>query len=126
MLARMARTGARPGDWKAEPLPERVGALAFKRSFSAAEFMRLQRGVVPEQMEDKWFVVWHDDALWLHRSWTALCIYVIRFAADGDHFVITGVTVNREPTQYTGTDSHDLVALDNLLDSVLSVSGRGR
>ena len=66
------------------------------------------------------------EALWLHRSWTALCIYVIRFAADGDHFVITGVTVNRDPTQYTGTDSHDLVALGNLLDSVLSVSGRGR
>ena len=122
----MARIGARPGDWKVEPLPERVASLAFTRSFSAAEFMRLQQGLVPEAMEDKWFIVWHDDALWLHRSWTGRCIYVLRFAAEGERFAVTEVTVNRAPDQYTGADIHDRSALGSLLDSVLRFSARPR
>ena len=126
MLARMARTGARPGDWKAEPLPEKVGALAFKRSFSAAEFMRLQRGVVPEQMEDKWFVVWHDDALWMHRSWTGICVYRLRFAVDRDRVAVIETLVNRQPGQYQGTDEHDLHLVNELLDLVLFYATRRR
>lgn len=115
----MARTGARPGDWQATPLPVQVSALAFTRSFSAADFRRLQQGVVPEAMEDRWFIVWHDDALWVHRSWTGLCMYRLRFAAAGERFVVTEALANRDPTQCTGNDSHDLGMLGSLLDSVL-------
>jgi len=118
----MARIGARPGDWKAEPLPARVAALPFRRSFSVAEFTRLQQGLVPEEMEDRWFVVWHADALWLHRSWTGTCIYRLRFAVGGDEVEIAEVIVNREPEQYTGSDNYDLHALGSLLDTVLSYS----
>lgn len=118
----MARIGARPGDWKTEPLPGRVAALPFTRTFSVAEFTRLQQGLVPEEMEDKWFVVWHGDALWLHRSWTGFCIYRVGFAVGGDEVAIAEVIVNREPEQYTGSDKDDLSALGNILDSVLSYS----
>lgn len=122
----MARTGARPGDWQTQPLPGCVAALPFTRSFSADEFGRLRQGLVPEVMEDRWFVVWHDDALWLHRSWTGLCIYRVRFAAEGERFAGAEVLVNREPGQYTGTDAHDLRSLDALLDTVLAYSARAR
>lgn len=122
----MVRTGARPGDWKAEPLPDSVAALAYTRRFSADEFERLRRGLVPEAMEERWFVVWHDDALWLHRSWTGFCIYRLRFAADGDGYAITEAIANRDREQYTGTDAHDLHALGSVLESVLEATERRR
>jgi len=33
-------------------------------------------GLVPEEIEDKWFIYWEDDTLFFHRSWTGNCIYV--------------------------------------------------
>jgi hypothetical protein len=93
----MARLGARPGDWKTNPMPELVARLAYKRSFSAEEFALLQRGLMPEQMEDKWFIVWQDDALWCHRSWTGLCVYCLRFVADEGRYVVIEALVNRDP-----------------------------
>lgn len=118
----MARIGARPGDWKTLPLPGRVAALPFTRTFSVVEFTRLQQGLVPEEMEDKWFVVWHVDALWLHRGWTGFCIYRVSFAVEGDEVKITEVIVNREPEQYIGSDKDDPSRLGNVLDTVLSYS----
>ena len=35
-------------------------------------------------MEDKWFIYWKEGMLFFQRSWTGFCIYVVRFAADGD------------------------------------------
>ena len=115
----MARTGARPGDWTVTPLPGQVSALAFTRRYAPPDFRHLQRGVVPEVMEDRWFIVWHDDALWVHRSATGVCFYRLRFAPADGGFVVTEALANRDPSQHTGTDDHDIGMLGFLLDSVL-------
>lgn len=107
-------------------MPELVGRLAYKRSFSAEEFARLQRGLLPEQMEDKWFIVWQDDALWCHRSWTGLCVYCLRFAEDDGRHVVSEALVNRDPKQYGASDEHDLGTLDYLLTSFLAYAARFR
>lgn len=124
----MARIGAKPGDWKTTPLPATVAVLPYKRTLSAAEFALLQRGLIPEQMEDKWFVVWHDDALWLHRSWTGLCIYRLRFAADADaaRVRVVEALVNRDPQQYSTTEAHDLSTLPWLIDSLIAFASHRR
>lgn len=118
----MARTGARPGDWKTTPLPALTARLACTRSFSADELRRLKDGLLPEEMEDRWFAVWQDDALWLHRSWTGLCIYRLRFTAVGDRFTVAEALVNRDPQQHTTSDEHALTRLEAVLDHVLGYS----
>ena len=117
--ATMARSGAKPGDWKTLPFPGPTGPLPFTRRFTADELRRLQQGLVPEDMGDKWFVVWHEDALWMHRSWTGHCIFRLRFAADGDGFVVAELLVNREPAQFHGTDHSALDMVNVVLDLVL-------
>lgn len=107
-------------------MPEQTARLAFKRGFSAEEFALLQRGLVPEQMEDKWFIVWHDDALWCHRSWSGLCVYRLRFVADEGRYVVIEALANRDPGQYSTTEAHDLGTLDYLLTSFLGFAGRAR
>lgn len=118
----MARSGARPGDWQAHPFAGPTGSLAFKRRFTADQMRRLQQGLVPEQMEDKWFIVWHDDALWLHRSWTGQCIYRVCFAPDGDGFAVADVQVPRDPQVASTADGFAENMLGVMLDAVLRYS----
>ncbi len=58
--------------------------MTLDRVFSPQDMDRIRRGVVPEAMEDKWFIYWKEGMLFFQRSWTGFCIYVVRFAADGD------------------------------------------
>ncbi len=80
----------------------------------------IRRGLVPEQMEDKWFIYWKDDALFFHRSWTGFCIYVVRFAAKGDSFGMTEADVNRDTEQYEeASDERDAEMISYLVDVLL-------
>jgi 8-oxo-dGTP pyrophosphatase MutT (NUDIX family) len=63
---------ARATDWKCRPLPARRSLLPFERTLAPAEVARLARGLVPQQMEDRWFVYLEDSVLRCHRSWTGL------------------------------------------------------
>jgi len=111
---------ATPTDWKTEALPERRTTVRLERSFTAGEMDSIRRGLVPGQMEDKWFVFWRDDHLFFHRSWTGFCIYVVRFVSEGESFHMVEAEVNRDPAQYTQTDdSEDIQMISFLVDVLL-------
>ena len=81
---------------------------------------RIRRGLVPEQMEDKWFIYWKDDALFFHRSWTGYCVYIAHFAASGETWTMTRADVNRDQRQYTETnDESDARLVEYLIDALL-------
>ncbi|MFH5803645.1 hypothetical protein [Alienimonas sp. DA493] len=88
--------------------------------FSPQEIERIRLGLVPGQMEDKWFIYWQDDALYFHRSWTGICVYVVRFEIDGDSYRMCEADLNREPSQYSQTnDDHDAAMISYLIDVLL-------
>ena len=71
-------------------------------------------------MEDKWFIYWKNDGLFFHRSWTGYCIYVVRFVAKADNFMMIEADVNRDPEQYNETnDENDIEMISCLVDVVL-------
>jgi hypothetical protein len=111
---------AKPGDWKVEPLPTNRVTVRLDRWFSAEEMTSIRRGLVPAAMEDKWFIYWKDDALFLHRSWTGFSIYVIRFVAEGGGWRMIEADVNRDPAQYSlSDDERDVDMISYLLDVLL-------
>ena len=111
---------AKPSDWKTEELPLKRTTIHLERTFSSQEMKRIQMGVIPEQMEDKWFIYWKDDGLFFHRSWTGYCIYVVRFVAKSDNFMMIEADVNRDPEQYNETnDENDIEMISCLVDVVL-------
>jgi len=57
-------------DWKTKAFPSKRTTIALNRRFSEIEMRQIRKGLVPQQMEDKWFVFWEHDALYFHRSWT--------------------------------------------------------
>src|SRR5881397_1592207 len=88
---------AEQSDWQTTPLPVKRTKIVLDRQFSTEEIQRMRAGLIPEAMEDKWFIYWHDDMLFFDRSWTGFCIYVVRFAADGDGYRMIEADVNRDP-----------------------------
>jgi len=67
-------------DWKTHPLPAKRVELSLNHTFTQSEMDYIRNGVIPGQMEDKWFIYFADDALYFHRSWTGFCIYIARLA----------------------------------------------
>ena len=107
-------------DWKTEFLPVKRSSIHLDRGYSTEEVKRIQCGLVPQQMEDKWFIYWEDDMLHFHRSWTGFCIYVVGFASDADGFKMVNADVNRDPEQYEETsDKRDADMIYYLVDLLL-------
>jgi hypothetical protein len=101
-------------------MPEARERIPYERRFDASEHRRLLLGLVPEQMEDKWFVFHEDGWLYLHRSWTGRCIYAVRLRPEGDGSAVEETWVNRAPEQYARTDvGYDVQLLAFLVDRLL-------
>ena len=111
---------AQPGDWKAEPLPEARRTVTRSRRVSAAEMARIEVGLIPQEMEDQWFIYVRSGTLYFHRSWTGNCIYAVRFAPEGEGFRMVAAEVNRDPAQYQESDdARDVRLIDDLVDLLL-------
>ncbi len=111
---------ALPTSWKTKPLPSQVARLPFQKSYTAAEFAVLARGLVPKEMEDKWFVYLQEGVLYLHRSWTGICIYRVAFQEKEGCCVVREALANRDPEQYkSANDGYDSALLNFLVDSLL-------
>jgi len=81
---------------------------------------KIRSGVIPEAMEDKWFVYWNNDELFFHRSWTGYCVYVAKFEAGQNGCRMIEALANRDPEQYGETsDEQDKAMLAFLVDVVL-------
>ena len=113
-------TPAKQTDWQRIELPSKRRTIRLSRTFSPHEMQRIQMGLVPEQMEDKWFIYWQDDALYFHRSWTGYCVYVVRFEINDDSCHMFEADLNRDPEQYSETsDVHDAAMISYLIDVLL-------
>lgn len=111
---------AKPTDWKAEPFPQECAEISLDRTFSLDELAKIKNGVVPKEMEDKWFIYWQDDGLFFYRSWTGYCIYIVCFDVTEDGAETTSAAINREPDQYNCTDdTYDAEMISYLIDTLL-------
>lgn len=107
-------------DWKTQPLPNATSRLPYKRKFSREEYEKISLGLKPQAMEDKWFIFLEDNILYLHRSWTGICIYKMQLELSEDEYVVTDVLVNRDPEQYGETNlDHDSAILNFLIENFL-------
>ncbi len=90
--------------WKALPMPQARARLDFDRSDDAEDFARIRAGLVPEAMEDKWFIFFEAPWPHCHRSWTGCAIYALRFEATDAGARVAEAWVNRDPAQYGEVD----------------------
>ena len=60
--------------WKCEPFENGL-PLPYQAVFTSEQFARLREGLVPDTMEDKWFIFYEEPHLFLHRSWTGRPVF---------------------------------------------------
>jgi hypothetical protein len=103
-----------------QPLPVQRSTLSLQRKFTEPEYERLCNGLIPDRMEDKWFIFLEDDILFLYRSWTGYCIYQLSLTRTDSTYAISRALVNRDPNQYTWVDDrYDEKLLMFLIDHLL-------
>jgi hypothetical protein len=73
---------------KLEPFTTGV-SVPFTARYSHEEYARLQEGLIPKAMEDKWFIYFDEPHFFLHRSWTGQPVYRVKLAGDPDGAIVT-------------------------------------
>ena len=116
----MPNRAAQPDDWNTKPFPQEESGVTLNRTFSLDELAHIKRGVVPKEMEDKWFIYWQDDGLFFYRSWTGFCTYIVDFDVTDEGATMTAAVINRDPHQYSATDDdYDAQMISYLIDVLL-------
>lgn len=101
-------------DWETNDMPVRNAQFKLERHFTDAELHNLKCGFIPVEMEDRWFMYFENDTMYIHRSWTGNCIYIVEFNFKTD---VHSVVVNSDKEQYTCTSTkEDLQQLNQLLN----------
>lgn len=90
-----------------KPPPKKRIALPLERLLDAVELAKLSRGFVPQQMEDHWFALVERGRLYLHRSWTGLCVFVARLEKSGAGARLGKVEVTADRRSYRPITPYD-------------------
>lgn len=98
--------------WNTKAMPEKSTIIELNQTYTKEQMDNMKKGLIPQEMEDKWFVYFDESEmkLYFHRSWTGNCVYILQFEevggddSEGQQFLATRVEVNRDPEQYTCTD----------------------
>jgi len=94
------RTVATRTSWKLQPVTSNVIVLPFERTYSQADMEQIKFGLVPRQMEDKWFIYYEDSTLYFHRSWTGFFVYSIPFVHNENNSSSSILNVNNNKEEY--------------------------
>ena len=106
--------------WKTHPAPADQEDLGFSGTFTPKEAEALKRGLIPQSMDDRWFISLDDGWLLFYRSWTGFCIYGLQLDATPDGMKVMESWVSRDPEQYRGTDiEDDRKLVRHLIDELL-------
>ena len=103
-------------DWKTLEMPGQTAKFVINMTLNDDEKECLKEGHKPQEMEDKWFMYYEDNKLFIHRSWTGYCIYIIDCSKSPE----LNVTVNRNPEQYKETDiENDQIQVNILINQMI-------
>ena len=83
--------------WKTIEIPEEHTNIELNLTLNIEEIEIIKKGHKPREMEDHWFMYFENNQLFIHRSWTGYCVYIININADGN---IKSAIVNRNENQY--------------------------
>lgn len=93
-------------------MPTEVEEFMLDIKLSDEEMNHLKEGYRPYDMDDKWCAYFENNKLYIHRSWTGICIYIIDFSDNNN----IKATVNRNTEQYRETNiDRDRSQVESLL-----------
>lgn len=105
--------------WNTQP-PGPMAAFDYGATFSAAEYDIICRGLIPVEMEDKWFVFLEAHTLYFHRSWTGHCVYQLEFQPTPTrHEVVRALVASDDDMYHRSSDLYEAALVDFLIRGLL-------
>jgi hypothetical protein len=92
--------------------------IPYEDRFTETEYETLQEGLIPREMENKWFIYFDEPYLFFHRSWTGKPVYRVRLSADADGVSVTEALCVSDVLDTTGPDYQSKL-LDFLVSNLL-------
>lgn len=91
--------------WQNQPIdnPKRI---AIDLHLTDKQFSKLTNGLIPQQMEDKWFIYYENEWLYFHRSWTGNGMYKAKLNKETDGYSITEFWTERNQEKYKNEDDN--------------------
>jgi hypothetical protein len=85
--------------WKNIPIknPQRI---FIELVFSEEQYMKIKNGLIPQEMEDKWFIFFENNWLYFHRSWTGFGIYKAEIKRNNEKYCINEFYVEHNKEKY--------------------------
>lgn len=73
-------------------------------SMNIEQFNKLKLGLIPNEMEDKWFVYFENNSIHFHRSWTGYEIFKANLNLNENGCEISEFWVEQNPEKYKEAD----------------------
>ena len=106
--------------WQNHPMdnPKQIG---IDLHFTEQQLSKLKEGLVPQEMEDRWFIYFEDEWLYFHRSWTGHEIFRAKLDKEAEGFAIKEFWAERNQEKYQNEDdSADIQTFSSLIRIVLA------
>jgi hypothetical protein len=105
--------------WKHEPFKEGI-PLRYQATFDSGQLARLKVGLIPREMEDKWFIYFEEPHLFLHRSWSGQPVYKLTLKNLPNGAEVTETLWSKELAGIPDFDSdYQVRLLDFLVSNLL-------
>jgi len=101
--------------WQNFPIdnPKRI---AINLQFTDRQLEKLTKGLIPHEMEDKWFIFYENNWLYFHRSWTGYGLYKAQLIREQDGYSIKEFWAERNKEIYKNdNDSTDTERISFLI-----------
>lgn len=106
---------AQKSDCKTSGMPEKQVRFTLEIPLTELEKQVIKCGFIPKSNDDKWFWYYQDDQLYIHRSVSGKCLYILTFVQGND---TVQVTARRKDTvAYPEQLAYDKSTLTSLLKS---------
>ena len=89
-----------------EDFPEKYASFMLNKELTNKEYELLERGFIPLQQEDKWYIYVEDAWIYFHRSWTGHARYKTKIEKSATGYLLTETCINEDtpPSSITFTN----------------------
>jgi hypothetical protein len=93
---------------KLKDIPGERIEVDLDTQFTKDEFEKIKLGFRSHKMDQRWNILYEDNLLYMHRSWTGHCIFVgtIESKEDGTGH-LKHLTINGDSAQYQRVDTNE-------------------
>ena len=94
---------ATSSDWETEPMPEsaeEISIIKLAIPISPECMAILQKGHIPQEQEDHWFMYCDGEYIRYYRSWSGRCAFVAHYHKEEECYFIDELTINRALAEF--------------------------